>query len=290
MGFAVDWPLWNRQTKLSAPRSFESLFGTTVDCLKASQGVYMLPPILTRAQLKQCSDQVTTGTTSTRVMVGGGKSEFHIKNQTNVVCKCKIYEFYTRRNGGAAATDDPYECWKQFMTDQAVDTFTTEATVCNAVHKIDQKPYCSDVGYRFKIGRVTSLHLEPGMQHNHVVHHKWYKVLRSEAWQGVPDTLKSVQGWTRHFMVVWYSSLVHDTAVVPTVAVGAMVKEQAGFTTACNVRLDIVVRHTWSMCANFPGNVVVTEEPTYGNTYKLGVANIDHMGENQDIDLDEALA
>lgn len=287
MGNSYNWRLWQSRKRTLAVRWFEFSSATTVDSYKASQGIYMLPSVLNRAHLKALSDKASTGNTTSKVFVGGGTTVIHIKNQTNIVAKCKLYEIYTRRTALGTGSDSPLSCWYGWCTDQGLASFTTETVTLNGAHRVDETPFCSDVGYYYKIGKVTTLHLEPGMQHNHTIKHRWHKNLRREAWEEADATTQpSIGGWTRHFMVVWYSTLVHDTNVAPVAATG--VKEDAGEVSVASVRLDIVTSHKFEYMIDTTCVSALDEEVNY--PYKLGILDEDHMGENQDADMDATRA
>lgn len=286
MGRSAMWRLWKSKKRTLGVRVFEHSSGVTLDSYKASQGVYMLPAIMTHSHLKNCSDQASTGTNSSKVIVGGGTTQIHIKNQTNIVAKCFLYEIYTRRTAAGAVVNSPYAAWKQYNADQAIAGFVTETVSLDAAHRVDAKPYNTDVGYYYKIGKVTRLHLEPGMQHNHTIKHRWHKILRREVWEDADSVLQtSIGQWTRHFMLIWYSSLVHDNGVAPTNEAGLLgVKEDLGEVSVCSVRLDVVTRHTYEVMIDNNAVGVITEEAVY--PYKVGIMDEDHMGENQDADMD----
>lgn len=293
MGFGPLYNLFKSRVRTLGERHFEDGVATTVTNYNGTQGIFLCEPLMTRAHMKVISDAMSTGTSSSKSIVGDGKTIIHIRNQSNILVKCKLYEIYTRRTppllaGTVSQVATPKQAWYKFCTDQGIASLTLPGPiVVNGAHRVDMTPYCSDVAYYYKIGKVTSLHLEPGMQHNHTISHNFFKRLKREHWENTDANAVSIGGWTRHFMVVFYSGLVHNKNVNPSeelVGTDSLegVKTAANQITVSDVTLDIVVRNSFKYMIDSQSTNVFTEDPTY--PYKLDLADVDEeqMGEADD--------
>lgn len=294
MGGTKYKSLWHSKLKTLGVRSLEDGTATTVTSYNGTQGIFLLPAFHGRSQLKSISDSMATTNPTTRCLVGSGKTILHIKNQSNILVKCKLYEFYTKRTGCTTSTYDPKAAWYKYCVDQSIDpltvndpTATPTSFTVNAAHRVDMNPYCSDVAHYFKIAKMTTLHLEPGMQHNHTITHDVYKILKREVWEDTDVIQTSIAGWTRHFMIVFYSGLVHNKNVNPSdlITGGASingVKTQSDQITVSDVTLDVVCRHSFKWVIDSTSTDNVTEDSTYPYRLDLADADEEQMGETQD--------
>lgn len=295
MGGTKYKSLWFNKVKTLGVRSWEDGTATTVTSYNGTQGILLMPGFHTRSQLKTISDSMATTNTTSKCIVGTGKTVLHIKNQSPILVKCKLYEFYTKRTGCTSGTYDPKAAWYKYIIDQSIDSLTvndikeTPSTfTVNGAHRVDMNPYCADVSHYFKIAKMTSLHLEPGMQHNHTITHDVYKILKREVWEDTDALQVSIGGWTRHFMIVFYSGLVHNKDVNQSdiVTGGASlngVKTASGEITVSNVTLDVVCRHSFKWLIDSTSTENHVEDSTYPYRTDLADLSEEHMGESNDI-------
>lgn len=285
MGNSRGLRLWKSLTRTKGILSEERTSSFTVDSYQGTQGIYMCDPFLDRDDLSAIWSSVDTQARTSKCMLGLGKSMIHIRNQSNNLCKLRLYEIWTTRNPQDAKLNFPQGAWYDHCTDQSFPQITVQDGLLNGAHKVDETPFAArDFARYYRVHRVHTVHLEPGQQHNHTVRHKMFRVMSKEAWEDTPALMVSMGGITRHFMLVWYGGLTHDTLVAPAWDVTSGVKVQGGATaavTVSSIRLDVAVRHSynWVVDASAVGRVFKSGD------YKRGIGDEDFMGENGDADL-----
>lgn len=288
MGSRIGAGFFRRKARTLAVLKEEQTSTHTVESFRGIQGIYILPSFMSKGQLKYMSDYASTSTRSTRVLVGGGKSVFHIRNQTANLCKLRIYEIWTKKTPPVEKLSTPQLAWYDHNTEQALAdiVFGTPPVTVNFAHKADETPFAArDFNHYYRVHRVHTVHLEAGQQHNHTIRHNVYRALPREAWEDLPDPLATVGGWTRHFMLVWYGGLTHDTTVGsvenPFSTVNG-VRVNQGNVTLSSIRLDVSVRHSFQYMLD---QSTLSRITATGN-FDLEVLDEDFMGETGDADRD----
>lgn len=261
----------------------------TLESYQGTQGIFMLPALLDRADCQTVSNQISTVNRSTTSLLLDGKSVFHIRNATSNLCKLRIYEIWTIRNPPKTDLHTPQRAWYDGNTDSGLPTITVGAVTLNYAHKIDSTPFgVRDFSRYYKIHKVTSVHLEAGQQHNHTIKHNIYKRMKREVWEDNPEEtgFTTIGGFTRHFMIVWQGGLTHDTtaALLPNLPAG--IKSVAGEVTCSAIRLDVSVEHRF----RYMFDSVSTERFTSTGNVKVNVADEDFMGETGDADRNPDMA
>lgn len=146
-------------------------------------------------------------TNSVRLFLYGAKHTLTMRNQSNTNARCVLYDIVTRRDPPSTGLDTPGEAWAAGMTDYGA---TGAASV------VGQTPFRSPEFSRlFSVKKVTTFHLEPGMTHEHIVQHKYNKLMSSVRFQNVAGT--AAAGLTRQTLLVFYGTLAHESAAASTV-------------------------------------------------------------------------
>lgn len=235
-----------------------------VACTVGTQGTHQLF-ILPKSSLTLMESTAAGAATvnPVRLFIYGVKFTYSVRNQSNANAKCTLYDIVTRKDPVTAAIDSPVEAWDKGMADFGM--FTPSNVV-------GQTPFRSpEFRQYFRVQKVTSFNLEPGQQHEHVVHNKYNKMISSERFQNVPGT--TAAGLTRFSLLVFHGSLAHETAppnAVTTTAVG----------------LD------WYQRTEFTYGFIEKVQPTYAFTDALPktVTNLDMMVEQDDQDGDPIIS
>jgi hypothetical protein len=278
---------WKFLTKAKGIYNEENTTTYTVESYQGSQGIYCLDPLMDRTDLSALFSTVDSGTRTSKCVLGAGKSVFHIRNQTANLAKLRIYEIWTTRNPQDAKMNYPQGAWYDHYTDQSIPTFvagkTGDTATLNGAHKLDETPFhARDFGRYYRVHKCTSVHLEAGQQHNHTIRHHFYRTVTREMWEDTPELMVSMGGITRHFMIVWYGGLTHDTTVAPALETPFGVKVDASEVTVSAIRLDISVRHQWTYAIDaIPYARFFVE-----GGLKQQVLDEDFMGETGDADRD----
>lgn len=196
---------------------------------------------LTKQQLTSMETAANNGIAtdnSLRLFLKSGKVTLTLRNQTNNNAVVKLYDIVCKRDPPNEDLDSPVDAWAKGMTDFGV---------MDAEEVIAATPFRSpEFNHFFRVVRVTSLHMEPGMQHVHTVRHYYNKVYNSVRTQSVGGT--AVSGFTRFIMPVFYGSLVHEDGAPDVV-------------TTSNIKLDysIVREHSWGFLLPAAPTVSVTD-------------------------------
>lgn len=287
MGNMKGYRMWKFLTKAKGVFNEENTVSYTVESYQGSQGIYCLDPLMDRADLSGIFASVDTGTRTSKCILGAGKSVFHIRNQTANLAKLRIYEIWTTRNPQDAKLNYPQGAWYDHYTDQQIPNFTAgktgDSVSLNGAHKLDETPFhAKDFGRYYRVHKCTSVHLEAGQQHNHTIRHHFYRTVNREVWEDTPELMVSMGGITRHFMIVWYGGLTHDTLVAPAYEEPSGVKVDANEVTVSAIRLDISVRHQWTYAID----AIPYARFFVAGGLKGQIADEDYMGETGDADRD----
>lgn len=245
-----------------SPQTVYSNRTFTVACTQGVQGVEPCA-ILSKPQLTSIETAANGGAGTNipvRFYLKTAKYSLKIRNCANVNCKLSIYDIITKRNTTEAALDHPKKCWQKGLTDfGGTPALTTET--------IGYTPYRSpEFNQYFGVKKVTTVSLEPGQQHDHVVFHKYNRVVDSIQFQN--NVGQAIAGLTRWVMIVWHGTLVHDQTT-PFTAV-----------TYAPIRLDLAETTEYS----FGYIEKTTRSFVSTNNVPTNVATIGGMLESGDVD------
>lgn len=198
-----------------------------------------------------------------RFFMKTGRMKISLKNQSNSNARVTLYDIVPKRAAPNTMLDSPTEAWSKGNLDIA-----GSGTQYNL---IGETPFKSPEFRRyFGVHRVTYVNLEPGMQHEHIVHMVYNKFVDSIAFEN--ENL-SIPGLSRYCLVVFHGSLGHESVAPATV-------------TTLPVVLDYMYMREWSF------SYMLTPTATHQrvDTVPVNVVDFDHMGEAGDVDADNVIA
>lgn len=184
----------------------QSSFKNASSQLNAAQGVQYVEPFSFLGKTDLVAMETLANGAGTNIPVKfflkTGKYTLKVRNATNTNVKMSIYDIVTKRNTVETGLDNPKECWQKGLTDfGGTPALTTET--------VGFTPYRSpEFNQYFGVNRVTTVSLEPGQQHDHIVYHKYNRVVDSIQFQN--NVGLSIAGLTRWCMIVFHGTLVHD--------------------------------------------------------------------------------
>jgi len=193
---------------------------------------------------------------SVRCFIGGIKLNCSFKNQSNAVGKLMIYDLICKKHTPSTNLDTPTEAWSKGYTDLGAGSLNNIGTTPNISSEFRQF---------WGVHKVTTVMLEPGQQHDHVVSRSINKVYDSTYWANNVGT--AVARLTGSVMFVWHGSLAHESSAPTNV-------------TYTEMRLDFAhsIEYTFGyMKQNVPSHTVYTQFPSV-------LADPDFMGEAGDVD------
>lgn len=191
-----------------------------------------------------------------------GKSVMKFKNQSNAVCKLTLYDIVTKKNTVSATLGDPPLCWQKGLTDFGGASNTT----------VGFTPYrSSEFNQYFAVNRVTTISLEAGQQHDHVVYHRYNRVVDSSQFDN--NVGMFIAGLTRSCMVVFHGSLGHESAAPTTVTY-----------------MPVTIDYAWSYEYTYGFIEKTTRTFTATDNNPTTVVDFDFMGENGDADVNPVSA
>jgi len=193
---------------------------------------------------------------SHRIFIGSITAKYYFKNQSNAVGKLMIYDVFYKRHTATTALDSGRELWSKGFADIGTGAITRVGATPSQSSEF--RTYCW-------IKRVTSVDLEPGQQHTHVMHRALNRVFDSSVWAN--NVGQSVAWITGSCMFVWHGSIVHESAAPGTV-------------TFCDMRIDVVGSLEYSF------GYLNKNTPTYTiqATMPSAIVDPDFMGESGDVD------
>lgn len=244
--------------KLVAPRTIANNSSGNISCTQGRQQILAFE-YNNLSELQYIKSIISSTDRNIRLILQTGITKLLLRNQTNTNCRLSIYDIVTKRDSQNTTYDTPIEAWQKSSTDNSD---------VNQLYYIGQTPYKSaEFRKFFAVNKVTYANLEPGMQHEHIVHHKYNKIIDTTRWDNTTGT--SLAGLTRFIMIVFYGHLAHDTAAPASV-------------TTSPITLDWMYSEetTYKWISNqIPG-------VTYTNNLPTTIVNLDQMAENQDVDAD----
>lgn len=245
--------------KVVSPQTVFSNATGNISSTQGKQGVnfFTFMPKATLTALETAANGGTSTNVPVKLFLKGGKTTLRLRNTVNTTCWLMLYDIVTKKAPPDTTLDTPQECWAKGLSDYGSATGTTT---------VGQTPFRSpEFNMYFAVNKVTRVSLEPGQQHDHVVYHKYNRVLDSIRFQNSVST--SIPGITRFTMVVWHGSLGHESATPTTV-------------TYMPITLDYAssVEYTYGWIEKTAKAFTLTDNnPTT-------VATFNFMSENQDVD------
>lgn len=247
-----------RQTKLDQ-------YGFSTTCGVGKQALIGLP-FMTLSQLSAiktaCNDGVSTSN-DVRCFIGKATQRVYLRNQSNSVSKVMIYDLLPIRDSTSSTTDDATEAWQKGYTDMGL---TNQQTVIGNTPK-----FSPEFRQFWKIHKVTTVNLEAGEQHDHIVKYSINRLVSSSRWDN--STSQYIKGLSAAVLVVFHGTLVHESTAPTTV-------------TFTDVRMDYAVSLEYSF------GYIKQNTPSYVNDRVFGttITDGDMMGETGDADVNPANA
>lgn len=201
-----------------------------------------------------------------KFFLGYNKIKYYIKNQSNAAGRLTIYDIVPKQHPRTTFLDTPVEAWEKGIKEM------TTGQPSNLHLTVGNTPFMSPEFKRFyHVLRATNIQMEPGQQHVHNVYKRINRIVASTEWDH--SSIKVCPGVTSWVMLVWNGSLGHESAAVDKVSFMPM-------------KLDVA----WSQQFNYA--VCDNNAPSYDltDTFAKDVVDWDHMGENQDQDMDNLAA
>lgn len=198
-----------------------------------------------------------------KCFIGHVKRTMRIKNQSNSVAVLRFYDLLVKRTPISTTIDDPIEAWNKGYLDGGITSFAST---------VGATPFESAEFRRyFDVKKVSVMNLEPGQEHVHTVIHRVNRIVSSTEFANA--NLFHWQGLTSFTLVMYHGTLGHES------------------TTPGNVQI-MSVRLDWHERREIKYGHIQENAPTYTYTSTLPgtITNFDFMGENQDVDLDDAAA
>lgn len=183
----------------------QTLFYNSANSTSSTQGrqrvqvfPYMQSTVLTA--IKTACNGGTATDIPVKFFLKSGKYSLKFKNQSNHVVKMSIYDIVTKKNTISSSIDSPDEAWQKGLTDfGGLSSGTVGFT-----------PYKSpEFNQYFGVNRVTTLSMEAGQQHEHLVYHRYNRVVDSVQFENATGT--AIAGLTRFIMLVFHGSLGHES-------------------------------------------------------------------------------
>lgn len=250
--------LYNLSKNVIAPQTLDYYGSGNLTCTQGRQSVNSFD-FLTLGNLNTIKSSITASNTNIRLFLKTARFRITMRNQSNVNARMAIYDIVTKMQTPSISIDTPVEAWVKGSTDFGD---------ANAPYYIGQTPFKSGEFRRyFAVNKVTYVNMEPGQQHEHIVYHKYNRLVDSSIFENQVGT--AIKGITRFCVVVFYGHLAHQT-------------DNATNVTTCPVNIDYMVNRQWSY--GWLSNVLPTM--TITNTIPTNILDLDQMAEDQDKDLD----
>nr|WDW25933.1 MAG: putative capsid protein [Canine stool-associated circular genome virus] len=217
----------------------------------------------TLTAMETAANDGTATDNSLRLFLKKAKVIYTLRNQTNTNAVVKLYDIVCKRDPPSTVMDHPREAWNKGLTDLGIS---------NGYDIVGATPFKSpEFNHLFRVLGVTSLQLEPGMQHVHTVYHHYNKLFSTVRTQNVPGV--TVAGFTRFIMPVFHGSLIHESLTPTSV-------------TTAGIKLDYMVRNEYSF------GYLVQNSPTYSiiDLLPKSITDPDFMGETGDADANVNIA
>lgn len=145
-----------------------------------------------------------------KMHIGYMKWVISLKNQSNFVGKCTLYDIVLKRMPYNDALDDPSELWRKGMTDFSAGVDQTNYPGNTPFRSPEFRRWC-------RVVKVTSLNIEPGQQHDHQVVRKHNRVYDTASW----DHSLVFTPVAMFTLIVWHGSIVsgsNSTVLSPQVS------------------------------------------------------------------------
>lgn len=221
------------------------------------------------AELEAMRDIANLGVSTENDVIfwmGHSKLSLHLRNQTNTNCKLTLYDISVKRNAFSSTYDTPIEAWDKGYLDM-------NAALTSHSKEVGATPFKSpEFRLYFKVQKVTTMNLEPGMEHEHTVIQRLNRRVTSTEFANRGSTFY-FKNLTHFTLAVFHGSLVHESATPATVSYAA-----------------ITLDYAWRKESNFGYLRQNVPSMTYQNSITKAIVDTDFMGEDADIDTNVASA
>lgn len=200
---------------LVAPQTIASNSSGTISSLVGRQGILWFPflPLPDLTTIMTAAKGGVSNNVCTRFLLKTGRARHTIRNCSNCPVKCSIYDIVTKYSPSVTSIDTPIEAWKK-----GIDDFTSPATDQHLTP--GATPFKSpEFRSLFGVNKVTTVRLEAGQQHEHIVYHAYNKVVDSIRFEN--STVYAQPGLSRFCMIVFQGAVVHEELTPATVSVSA---------------------------------------------------------------------
>lgn len=249
--------------KIISPQTVAS---TTSNYVASSQGRqnFVQIPFLDKSELATIKTSISAGNRSVSFMLKTGRLRFSFRNQTNTNARCAIYDIACKRTGYSASLDEPLEAWSKGLTDYGVGG--------GGVYTCNLTPFKSpEFRKLYHVHKVTYVNLEPGQQHEHIVHHRYQKFVETTDIDNAPGV--TISGITRYTLLVFFGHLSHQ-------------HDDPAQVTVSPVSID------YSIFKEYSYGWIEKSVPSFAVTDALptSILDLDQMGESGDVDADVTAA
>jgi len=249
----------NIYRKVISPQSIFGNFSSQVSSSTGQQNLFQIP-MMDLSMLTSIETATAGGATvvPTKFFLKQAKMVLRFRNQTNTVARCSIYDLYAKKSSPATTIATPLSAWSKGLADYGLAS--------DAYKTIGFTPFRSpEFNQYFGVKRVTSVFLEAGQQHDHTVYYNYNRIVDSIQFQNQVGSL--VAGLTRHIMVVYHGTLMHQT--------------DAPSVSYASIGMDF--SYHWEYSYGFLEKTTRTFGGT--NTIPTAIADPDMMGEGGDADV-----
>lgn len=257
-GFAMSHSNKMLFRKLVGRQTYSGNTSTNFTSGQGEQGVFQYG-VLSRDQMVAIKAQALGGTTNAnnaKIFVGYVKHRVVFRNQSNSSGRVTLYDLVWKKNPVASSLDTPIEAWQKGYTDFGV-TGNEEI--------IGNTPFQSpEFRNHVTVKKVTTLHLEPGQQHEHTVYYRVNRIINTTLFDN--SGFAPVPFLTSYVMGVWHGSLGHEL--------------DNSKVTYMPMKLDIAQHFEY----NYGWLPPIQSSFTQVNNMSKTVVDFDFMGENQDED------
>lgn len=204
----------NVMKNLVEPQGIEGQGSGNVASGIGLQGVFTIAT-LSRANLQTYKNASTTGTPTLinkRFFMRSSNFKLNFRNNASNNVKYTVYDCIARRDGPDLTLDTPLEAWNKGMLDYS-------PTPLNPSGVVGTTPFKSpEFNYYWKVNKITTGQLEPGMTHEHTVRRPINKFLDSMRFDNTVGN--AIAGWTQSCMIVYSGALVHNSTAPGSVGPG----------------------------------------------------------------------
>lgn len=247
---------------LSVPQTIVDSNSSQVLSAVGRQAVLLVIPgvMFSTTALVNIKAAIAVTNRNLRIFLKKGRVKYTFRNQTNCNMRISIYDIMTKSYGPTLALDSPTDAWAKGLTD-----FGPTYTINTVGATPNKSP---EFKKQFRVASVTTLSLEPGQQHEHMVYHTYNRLIDSTIFDNWSGTSESIKGITRWTMVVFHGALVHESVTPDQV-------------TYANTTLDYAVHREYS----YAWLEKAVPSLTFTDNLPSTIIDPDQMGETGDQDV-----